>query len=49
MKATARLQRQRPEAKTTGVQERMATYLWFVELQTFNGTLLTTVQTMNSG
>ena len=33
----------RPEAKKTEVEAFMATYLWFVQLQTFNSWLLTTV------
>ena len=34
MKAAARVQCRRPEAKTTEVEARMATYLWFVQLRT---------------
>ena len=38
---TGQVQRWRPEAKTT--EAWMATYLWFVQLQTFNSRLLATV------
>ena len=34
--ATVRVQCQQPEAKTTGVETHMVTYLWFVQLRTFN-------------
>ena len=47
MKVTARVQRQLPEAKTTEVETCMATYLWFAQLQTFDGRLLTPVQIMD--
>ena len=36
LEATARVQCWQPEAKTTGVEAHIATYLWFVQLWTFN-------------